>query len=318
MELINECPSVDAAIVRSATDDPERCVGVVVAKTIVSVDGSTPGPSPPRRHLAVPYYEGPSDLVFHKHALDVYVEGNLRCAAPTTSLRLDVQVGSSRPRGLLVFGDRTWSGGRPSAPRPFTQLPMTWRRAFGGLATLGGWPLPHPTNPTGAGYVLDASLAEGRALPNYEDPEALLETPSHEPDPLCLAARPTLVGQPSELGPDDVAVQVAPGPFRFTIPSTSEVVSLRSSVPLLIGDHRSNAARTRVALSIPHAPSVEVWLSGERGLRRTTLPMRCDTVGFHLDEGLATFVYRARFTYSVLTGERRIARVHTESGRVES
>ena len=95
----------------------------------------------------------------------------------------------------LVFGDRFWRRSfltwRATEPKPFSQIPVTWATAFGGVARFRDTPLPHPSNPEGKGYVVDLDAhGDGTALPNVEDPLDRLEQPGQLVCPLSFAPLP--------------------------------------------------------------------------------------------------------------------------------
>lgn len=110
--------------------------------------------------------------------------------SPKPGVPVRVQVGSvdkssgSSPTGvdlrLYVFGDRRWGMAGPSAPEPFVEMPIVWDRAYGGEG--------FAKNPVGRGAkeIVDESGAKVRWLPNVEDPEHLVRSPSDSPDPVGL------------------------------------------------------------------------------------------------------------------------------------
>ncbi|AUX37099.1 MULTISPECIES: DUF2169 domain-containing protein [Sorangium] len=93
-----------------------------------------------------------------------------RVARPASSVR--VQLGSI-DKGLYVVGDRTWGMLGMSDPAPFTEMPVTWRNAFGGDG--------FAKNPLGKGHG-DKSAA----LPNIESPKHLIHARSDRPAPAGL------------------------------------------------------------------------------------------------------------------------------------
>ncbi|WP_437758784.1 DUF2169 family type VI secretion system accessory protein [Sorangium sp. So ce1389] len=77
---------------------------------------------------------------------------------------------------LYAIGDRTWQRGAPTEPQPFTEMPITWERAFGGP----GFAL----NPVGKGaQPIEADTGEIHPLPNIELPDPLITSPSDQPAP---------------------------------------------------------------------------------------------------------------------------------------
>jgi hypothetical protein len=151
-----------------------------------------------------------------KPATDVLLVGRAIAPAPGTRVAdVSLRVGLVS-RTVRVFGDRHWekSGGswRPSAPQPWERMPLRWELAWGGVALEAGDDVPdhEPRNPVGRGLVgRDGVPAEGQALPNLEDPQALLAEPRDRPTPACFAPiAPTWQPRRSHAGTyDDAWVQ---------------------------------------------------------------------------------------------------------------
>ncbi|WP_437294555.1 DUF2169 domain-containing protein [Sorangium sp. So ce426] len=93
-----------------------------------------------------------------------------RIARPASSVR--VQLGPI-DKSLYVIGDRTWGLLGMSDPAPFTEMPVTWKNAFGGSG--------FARNPLGKGHG-DKSAA----LPNIESPKHLIHARSDCPVPAGL------------------------------------------------------------------------------------------------------------------------------------
>ncbi len=119
------------------------------------------------------------DFALHKPATDVIVVGKAVVpggqAVTELLVRLEVE---GRSKDLVVVGDRQWIRAGfeliPSAPVPFTEMPLTFDRAFGGPAD--------PRNPLGVGAPAEA----GQALPNLEDPRRRISGPRSRPEPVGL------------------------------------------------------------------------------------------------------------------------------------
>lgn len=78
---------------------------------------------------------------------------------------------------LLVFGDRSWNGDRPTAPAPFAGMPLDWARAYGGP--------DFALNPGGRGRA----AADGiQWLPNIEAPQERLLRPDQAANPAGFGA----------------------------------------------------------------------------------------------------------------------------------
>jgi hypothetical protein len=134
-----------------------------------------------------------------KPLTDVIVRGTAHARrGPVTSLETAVQVGAAR-KTVRVTGDRrieVQAGGVLgfTAPEPFTAMPLTWDRAYGGrdlyaeerldgdprrrfshppeLAAASLGQLSYPRNGSGRGYFLDFDRARihGAPAPNLDDP----------------------------------------------------------------------------------------------------------------------------------------------------
>lgn len=131
--------------------------------------------------------EGP----FLREGVDLILLGNAHPPKPgATALSVSIRAGALRHE-IAVFGDRSWTrvGPRlvPSRPQPFDVMPLTWERAYGGKARVEAGEMPYAPNPQGRGFYMDAAQAEGGPLPNLEDPEQLIRTPSDQPIPRCPA-----------------------------------------------------------------------------------------------------------------------------------
>ncbi|MGV7219535.1 DUF2169 family type VI secretion system accessory protein [Bradyrhizobium sp. UFLA05-112] len=137
----------------------------------------------------------PLDIGMPKPQAEVLIGGHAAApkGRPTQRMMLGWSLGPMQKR-LLVTGDRYWqmttSGWRPTAAKPFQQMPLTRQRAFGGVG--------HPSNPTGIGHdAFGRSMAgELVALPNVEDPEHAVQFIETAAEPaafgpmMCIRDRP--------------------------------------------------------------------------------------------------------------------------------
>lgn len=114
-----------------------------------------------------------SELAPFKPQADVLLSGSCHApdGRPVPALVAGFSVGAVQKR-IAVFGERTWRKGFFSAgasdPQPFTVMPLTWSRAYGGA----GW----RDNPAGCGRDTDH-------LPNLEWPDRLLAKPKSAQPP---------------------------------------------------------------------------------------------------------------------------------------
>lgn len=118
------------------------------------------------------------DECMPKQRGEVLVHGRCFTAGktPRTGSYVRVKVGAVDKK-LYVVGDRTWRiDGTASDPEPFTEMPVTWARAFGGEG--------FAANPLGVGIapVQDGDRKVHR-LPNIEDPKHLIRAKGDRPTP---------------------------------------------------------------------------------------------------------------------------------------
>lgn len=121
----------------------------------------------------------PLDQGFPKPHGEIVVSGS--CFAPrnttTTASEVAVQIGEVHKK-LSVFGNRFWQTGNiPSSPEPFTEIPVTWKNAFGGKG--------YDRNPTGKG-IRPLPQPDGSSrtpLPNIEIAGQLIGSPGDRPSP---------------------------------------------------------------------------------------------------------------------------------------
>lgn len=117
------------------------------------------------------------DIFLRKEGADLCVLGSVRRRRKYAVLDLSVACGAFR-HTLRVSGERAWLPTAdkrrliPSAPVPFDELDLSYRRAYGGVAQANGLEVPNPDNPVGRGYYLSRDEAVGKLLPNVESASA--------------------------------------------------------------------------------------------------------------------------------------------------
>jgi hypothetical protein len=129
---------------------------------------------------------------FFKAATDVALIGHAHAPGgrPVAQLDVSLRVGAVG-KTVRVFGDRHWvRPGRSDqiiGPRPFTTMPLTYERAFGGADLTPTDPRRHERearNPVGTGLAArDSRRTDPLALPNLEDPKFLILGPGDRPPP---------------------------------------------------------------------------------------------------------------------------------------
>jgi len=186
------------------------------------------------------------DLPRADSAFEVVLLGQARApgGVPCRRMSVSMAVGSTR-RDLVVTGDRRWettqAGPRPSDLEPFSSMPLTWARAFGGTCAVE---IDHESfvdlcdvrNAAGRGWnpaIAADSLRERlkppagfprfdptRLLPNVERPESLVTAWEDSPEPACWAPVPTASALHAQRmiqdGPDGPLV--GPGVFHRAHP----------------------------------------------------------------------------------------------------
>lgn len=197
----------------------------------------------------------PSEAHIDKPATDVILVGDAFAPGgrPATQCGVTVRVGPLR-KTLLVFGDRVWRSGlggqRATAPEPFTRMPLTYERAYGGVHERRNEPaLFEPRNPVGRGFrgARGAGDIEGTALPNIEDPSNPIDSPGKEAIPFGVGAvAPSWEPRKSFAGTYDEAWQKTRAPYlpadfdprflQFGSSGLSAQGHLRGGEPVEIGN----------------------------------------------------------------------------------
>ena len=122
-----------------------------------------------------------------------------------TEVLVGVRVGVLQ-KGAQVYGDRRWEGAlgvyRPGPPQPFTCLPLSYERAFGGRDDSVDPRESCDDNPVGVGFRARRSrrsMADS-VLPNLESPTHPLTTPDGRPPPIGFGPLPPRSSLPCRPG----------------------------------------------------------------------------------------------------------------------
>lgn len=245
-----------------------------------------------------------------KPKVDLMVCGRARTRGGRPQQQMDLRVTAGPRYSCLfrVFGDRFWErrGRRlvPTTPAPFTEMPLTVDRAFGGAVETEWGELPCQTNRQGRGFYLEPSQAEGGPLPNLEDPLALIEGWDDRPAPLAPGPFPPESGLRAELIPED----------------------RRDPEHFIEWDHLFLCnAHPRMMLDEAPAPGEEVCVDGVRhegplrarvpacgveahvrcGRRKVPIPLRLDTIIVQGEERRAVFRWRGGTRFQIRPREKR-------------
>ncbi len=246
----------------------------------------------------------PSEVHPAKPGAEVLVDGHAVAPGGRAVGVLDVglAVGAWR-RTLRVFGDRQYTGvAAPwcTDPAPFARMPLTPRRAFGGVCPVTQQ--VEPRNPLGVGLAPDdlgdLRALRGVALPNVEDPDALLGRPGDRPPPALLAAvAAAWHPRAGRAGTYDDAWDRSRAPF---LPSDFDPRFLQAASEAMWLPTRPLGGEAITLRHLSDSPLVESRVPA-LGLRVrvmfrgdvVTLPVLAETLHFFPDEGVATLLVRA-------------------------
>lgn len=188
--------------VQADAEGRDHCV-VVVKGTFATRDDGTLSLAARQRSLVYTdeHYGAPEtscvrhecEFVRVKPLTDLLVVGKAVApgGVPVRELMVGLEV-DGRLKQALIVGERRWvrtiGGVVASTPLPFSEMPLTFDRAFGGQDDSRG---PHDVaiehrNLTGTGFHAHrgASEIEGTPLPNLEDPNQRVSGPYDRPSPV--------------------------------------------------------------------------------------------------------------------------------------
>lgn len=255
---------------------------------------------------SAPVFE--TDYVPWKPRCDVLLHGSAHApeGRPAARVPVGLQV-AGMTKHLTVVGERTWQAGliaiSPGPPRPFTRLPITYDRAFGGIDDFHPDASKHAAymaNPVGKGYhrKLKATLIDGTPMPNTEAPDHPVKMPNRDYRPMAFG--PLGRGWQPRIGyagtydqhwldevfpflPEDFQdayYQAAPADQQIPYPRGGEPVQLLNLTP---------EGRTAFRLPEMEVPVVFFRKGGDRHETQAVI----DTVVLLPEAGLFTLSWRA-------------------------
>lgn len=207
--------------------------------------------------LSAPLYE--TDYAHRKPRCDVLLNGSAYApdGRPATAVTVGMQVGSMQ-KSFRVVGDRFWykdiASMSVSPPKEFTQVPITYDRAYGGVDVDENKPEKIETyleNPIGVGYypISKGKALEGKFVPNTEERERPVSKTKGNYNPMSFgsigrnfAARVPFAGTYNEewldnrapFWPDDFDYryfQATPADQQIAYPKGGEQVILKNLSP---------------------------------------------------------------------------------------
>jgi hypothetical protein len=136
------------------------------------------------------------DFAPRKHRCDILLNGSAYAPGgrPTERVSVGIRIGSWT-KSFAVVGDRTWSTGvsgvTASPPQPFTVMPISYDRAFGGTDNKHEDPAKHAAfmrNPVGRGFHknMRSEWVDGAPLPNTEELNVPVDRPDGEFNPMSF------------------------------------------------------------------------------------------------------------------------------------
>ena len=285
-------------------------LGIAVCKaTWHAVEGRLE-PAPAADHWPVfdkPFAIGPLtlgvEIEHRKRGVDLLVIGDAHAPGgkPVERLEVGIACGGISHR-TLVIGDRRWERSwgrfRASAPQPFTTMPLTNDRAFGGMAKHDGQDLPHAVNPAGRGYYFAKDHAEGQPLPNLELPGQEITAWTDHPAPACWY-KPAGVSDFGSGSADEITARLLERSFNQTVPT-------------LIADEGKLGEQARLTgfspdgeLTLPMPPATGPVGIVSLGTGRSRIPSRLATVVLIPGARAVVATYLCLFRYLMRPRELR-------------
>ncbi|MCL4204032.1 MAG: DUF2169 domain-containing protein [Pirellulaceae bacterium] len=139
-----------------------------------------------------------SDLHHKKRRTDVILHGHAYAPQGKPATQLDVRLKvADLDKTVRLLGDRVWEeslfGVKLTDPKPFTKMPLTYERAFGGTDAIEedlgqrGW---EPRNPIGTGFAVRKEHLFGAPAPNLERADHLIHNWNDRPAPVGFGPIP--------------------------------------------------------------------------------------------------------------------------------
>jgi hypothetical protein len=307
MEL-NNTTRFPALLFRGCIDE-HRLYASLVARVTYDLRGETLAPAEAQTWPVSPgpwkSFCGPmeGDELFYRGGVDLFVFGSARPAqGKATTVDVTVQAGPDFTTTVRAFGPRRWEKRGQALvmtpPEPFEAIPLTAANAYGGADEWDSLAIPFTANPEGKGFVLCAENAEGKALPNLEDPAHLIQKWEDRPEPVGVCPCPANCGARID---GRLIFDEATGTLKELKPTF-----FNHAYPRMIGPFLEPGALIRVTGVSPAGPmqfplpAAPVQVRVRIGKENDQRPMPIDQVGVDVDKKQVFVTYRYPFRYRMV------------------
>lgn len=321
MDLVNDTP-LPSALIPSSNGEDEVFQLVLTAMTLAGLDGEgRPELATEQRPLRLAANPPLSNDAQHlRDCVSVCVTGFAYPFRPGDSRGLaSLTVGKARFE-IAVFGPRVWEATginavKPSSPRPFERVAMTWNNAFGGTIRSAAREIEHegepcivpefeqhyPPNPVGMGYAISAAEAVNCPLPALEDPEHLIGSLEDQPESVCFAPYPLFgsLRAASLMVNGKLDLDRMGRVSALSAPRTT-LGRVEPNTRVLVEGMRPGGQKLELVL-----PEPPVLYRAEVGAVVRDVVPYLDTIEIDAESGTARLVYRAGFSYPLIARERR-------------
>ncbi|MBL7977065.1 MAG: DUF2169 domain-containing protein [Bacteroidetes Order II. Incertae sedis bacterium] len=252
------------------------------------------------------------DTDYRKQKTDLLLFGNARTPKqqPLTQMPIGVQSSKRTLVARWMFGHRFWLkdlfGLKASAPRPFTEMPISNEYAFGGTLSMNGQEVGHMINPVGRGFYFSAEEALNKPLPNLERPDGLVTKWEDRPVPGCLfkPVGPLELAETGQIKPEELAQIMMPTIMQDAVPELRlDPADLGEWLRVIGFDHQGDQFYPTPPLN----PGFVRLIMGEK---RSRFPLILRSLVLLTDHKVMVATYRADFRYLLQAFTKRTAELH--------
>lgn len=234
------------------------------------------------------------DLWMEKPQGEVLVWGHAHSPQPTMRMEVSVCCGPVS-RTLQVSGDRHWQPGllgwKASPATPFTSMPLTWQRTFGGAGL--------PQCPLGVGLDSMQRLAGKQVapLPNIESLEDVMRTPDSRPRSVGFAPVWPTWATTKNRGTFDKEwlANYFPGmprDFDTSMFNLAQPEQLREGFWTGHEPYRLKGLHPTLSQLEGHLPDLQLRCFAERANEVSEVPIHLDTVAFFPSQEVGVLIFR--------------------------